>query len=102
MLSVLTISLSLFPASPVELEMLLDIVGNGGVLLPLVELVLPNMSLILRRWLNSGMRRPDNARLSLGERSRCRDPPLNMPSGFIMSYMLTFAELRETSSLKTA
>lgn len=61
-----------------------------------------NMSLMLRRWVNSGMRRPDRGKRSFAECSRCRIPSLNIPGGLTMSLIFTSLPSTRTFSLNIA
>lgn len=61
-----------------------------------------NISLMLRRWVNSGMRRPDRGNRSFVEYSRCRIPFSNMPGGLTISLISISLPFKDTLSLNTA
>lgn len=61
-----------------------------------------NMSLMLRRWVNSGMRRPDRGNRSFAEYSRCRIPFTNTPGGLTISLISTSLPSKSTFSLNIA
>ena len=70
--------------------------GAGRVLLFI------NMSLMLRRRSNSGMSRAESGSKSLFDHCLCRCPPLNMPSGFMISSTWVCSPFRITVSERIA
>lgn len=72
------------------------LVGEDGVFV--VEAFPENMSLMVRRLLNSGSSLPDSGRRSwVGSKSRSLMPSLNMPAGFIRSAMCTCSPRQSTT-----
>lgn len=61
-----------------------------------------NISLMLRRWVNSGMRRPDRGKRSFVEYSRCRIPFSNTPGGLTISLISISLPSKDTFSLNIA